>query len=349
LELKILSGKRHHFLPKFLQKGFAIEEDSKTQKVWVYKKNSPTYPANIIDCGVEGYFYGIDGDSTLDDEITTLEDKYGQIINSARTSPLDRKLDKKSTSKLIYNFEIRTRNLRQNFRESMGFVAQEVLNKLSNPKEYEKLLKQMVDDELNKLIDQECEKQGIPRSILPLYRVAFKKESKDKLEMYIPLIQEKMKSTCEHFKVLVTDALTKNVKNAHINAMLKSSKKTSPKLKWYEQLEYSICETDNEYIPLGDSIILFHVKEDREFKNFLDDKKSLLAVILPISPKRIIFGTKNKNYIPDFSALKQAIISNSKEFFLFNRHDEYLDSLKGNISKNSHILTEEEIKNIVLN
>jgi gamma-glutamylcyclotransferase (GGCT)/AIG2-like uncharacterized protein YtfP len=349
LELRILSGKRHHFLPKFLQKGFAIEENSKTQKIWVYKKNSPTYPANIIDSGVEGYFYGVDGDSTLDDEITTFEDKYGRIIHSARTSPLDTKLDKKSISKLIYNFEIRTRNLRQNFRESMDFVVQEVLNKLSNPKEYEKILKRMIDDELNKLIDQECEQQGVPRSILPLYRAAFKNESKDKLELYTPLLHEKMKSSCEHFKELVTDVLASSVKNSHIKAMLESSKKTPLKLKWYEQLEYSICETGDEEIPLGDSIILFHVKEDRKFKNFLDDKKSLIAVILPISPKRIIYGTKNKNYVPDFSALKQAIISNSKEFFLFSSHDDCLDSLKENISTNSHILSEEEIKNIILN
>lgn len=343
-----MSGKRHHFIPQFLQKGFATSEDNHTQNIWIYRKNSPTFSSNIINSGVEGHFYGIDGDSTLDDEITKFEGKYGQIINSARTSHIHTKLDKKSISKLIYNFEIRTRNLRESFRESMHLVAQEVLNNLSNPKKYEKLLKQMMNDELNKLVDNEGEKQGVPRSMMPLYRVAFKKESKDKLEMHTSQIHEQLKSTCENFKELITNALAGSTKSGHIKAMLKSSKKIPPKLKWYEKLEYSIYETGDEEIPLGDSIILFHVKEDREFKNFLDDKKSLIAVILPISPKRIICGSKNKNYVPDFSALKQAIISCSKEFFLFSRHDDDLDSLKKNISTNSHILSEEEIKNIVL-
>lgn len=344
-----MSGKRHHFIPKFLQKGFSIEIDSKTQKIWVYKKNSSTYPANIIDSGVEGYFYGIDGDNSLDDEITQLEDKYSRLISLARQQPTNTKLDKKSVFKLIYNFEIRTRNLRESFRESMQFVVQEVLNKLSNPKEYEKLLQDMINDELNKLVDIECEKNGVPRSMMPIYRVAFRKESKDKLETLTPLVHEHMKSACENFKALITDTLTINIKSAHIKAMLKSSKKIPPKLKWYEQLEYSIYESDNGDIPLGDSIILFHVNEKREFKNFLDDKKSLISVILPISPKRIICGTKNKNYVPDFFALKRAIISNSKEFFLFSRHDSYLDSLKINISTNSHILSDDEIKNIISN
>lgn len=344
-----MSGKRHHFIPRFLQKGFAIEENSKTHKVWVYKKNSPTYPANIIDSAVEGYFYGVDGDSALDDEITQLEDKYACVINLAHTSPIGTKLDKKSISRLIYNFEIRTKNLRESFRESMNLVAPDVLNKLGNPKEYEHLLTEMINKELNQLVDKECEKLGVPRSIMPLYRAAFKKEFKDKLEMQIPLLHEKMKSELENFKGLIKDSLTSNTKSAHIKAMLASSKKTSPKLKLYEQLEYSVYEAPDTEIPLGDSIILFHVKEEREFKNFLDNKKSLTAVILPISPKRMIYGTKNKNYIPDFSKLKHAIVSSSKEFFLFSRHDGYLESLKENISTNSHILSEDEIKNVLLN
>ncbi len=138
-----MSGKRHHFIPKFLQRGFLIEDDRKAQKVWVYKKNIPTYAANIIDTGVEGYFYGDNGDSTLDDEITNLEGKYSSTINIARSAPIETKLDKKSISKLMYNFEIRTRSLRENFRDSMLSVTQEVLNKLSNPEEYEKLLKKL--------------------------------------------------------------------------------------------------------------------------------------------------------------------------------------------------------------
>ncbi len=255
-----MSGKRHHFIPKFLQRGFAIDEDSKTQKVWVYKNKNSTYPANIIDSGVEGYFYAIDGDSNLDDEITKFEDKYAAVISTARTIPLHTRLDKKSISKLIYNFEIRTRNLRENFRESMHIVAEEVLNKLGNPKEYEKLINEVIDEELNKLADCECEKLGVPRSVMPLYRAALKRESKPLLEIQAPLIREQIKTSAENLKSLITDGLSSSVKNAHIQAMLKASKKASPKLKWYEQLEYSIYETEEDEFPLGDSIILFHVR-----------------------------------------------------------------------------------------
>lgn len=344
-----MSGKRHHFIPKFLQKGFAIQEDSKTQKIWVYKKNSQTYPANIIDSGVEGYFYGIDGDNALDDEITKLEDKYSHIINLARTAPIETQLARKDISKLIYNFEIRTRNLRESYRDSAHLVVQEVLGRLSDPKEYEKLLKKTIEEQLYLFIDKECEKSGVPRSVMPLFRVNFLNENKTKIEALIPQLHDEIKSSFENFKKLTFDTLDNSVKTGHIKAMLASNKVTTPKLKWYEQLNYSILETNNEEIPLGDSIILFHVRNERQFKNFLDDKKSLLAVILPISPKRIICGSKNKNYTPDFVALRQAIISNSKEFFLFCRHEDYLDSLKDSISINSHILSYEEVKNIVLN
>jgi hypothetical protein len=343
-----MSGKRHHFIPKFLQRGFVIDADKKTQKIWVYQKGHSTYPANIIDAGVESYFYGIDGDNSLDDEITKFEDKYALAIHSARISELNVKLDKKVFSKLIFNFEIRTRNLRENFRESFQIVIHEVLHRLNNFHEYEDLLHEVIDEEINKLVDQECDKHGVPRALMPLYRARFKSESKPLIELQTPVIREQIQANLDSFKSILNNSLVDNVKHAHIQAMLKASTKISPKLKWYEQLEYSIFESSEEEAVLGDSIILFHVSGEREYKSFLDDRKSLLAVILPISPKRIICGSRNKNYIPDFTAIKQATIASSKKFFLFNKHDEHMETLKETIAANSYILSLEEIKGILL-
>ncbi len=194
----------------------------------------------------------------------------------------------------------------------------------------------------------ECEKLGVPRSLWPICRITFKNESREKLDMHIPTLHQQIKSSCDNFKEFVAGALSDSTKSGHIKAMLSTSKKTPAKLKWYEQLEYSIFETNDIEIPLGDSIVVLHVNDDREYKNFIDNKKNLLAVILPISTKRVICGTKNKNYIPDFPKLKQAIISTSRDFFLFSRYDEHLDSLKEHISTNSHILSEDEIKKIII-
>lgn len=91
-----MSGKNQHFIPQFLQKGFACVKQTNTgfcqqvkspkqkqEQVWVFEKTRKPYLTNVRNKGAERFFYGPE-DSELDKTITDAERKYSNIVNSLR-------------------------------------------------------------------------------------------------------------------------------------------------------------------------------------------------------------------------------------------------------------------------
>lgn len=82
-----MSGKRQHFIPRFLQKGFASHTEDGEIYTWVFKKNREPFNTNLINVGVEKYFYTDQSNSIADDKITEAEDSYSKLIKNLRTQP----------------------------------------------------------------------------------------------------------------------------------------------------------------------------------------------------------------------------------------------------------------------
>src|SRR5437667_11036793 len=66
-----MSGKRQHYLPQFLQRGFASATDR--TRTWYYRRTAIPKDVGIRYVGVEDYFYSDSLDTTLDTSITALE------------------------------------------------------------------------------------------------------------------------------------------------------------------------------------------------------------------------------------------------------------------------------------
>ena len=60
-----MSGKRQHLIPQFLQEGFASHTSGEKTFTWIYRKGVPPFNSNIINVGVEGWFY-TEGQDTED-------------------------------------------------------------------------------------------------------------------------------------------------------------------------------------------------------------------------------------------------------------------------------------------
>ena len=73
-----MAGKRHHYIPRFLQRGFSIEKDSKFF-CCLCKKDIIKENIVIENVGLENKFYTLDGDSTIDDRITEKETFFIQV------------------------------------------------------------------------------------------------------------------------------------------------------------------------------------------------------------------------------------------------------------------------------
>ena len=67
-----MAGKRQHFIPRFLQRGFSTEKEGKFFSC-LCKKEFIKENIVIENIGLENNFYTLDGDLSIDDKITEKE------------------------------------------------------------------------------------------------------------------------------------------------------------------------------------------------------------------------------------------------------------------------------------
>ena len=108
---KSLKAIRQHVLPRFLMKGFASRTEGKEIYTLVYRTEVKPFEANITKVGVEKYFYGKEGELSVDDEITELEGKYAPLIDELRNIQGNIEITDQRTPDLITYLVIRTKHV----------------------------------------------------------------------------------------------------------------------------------------------------------------------------------------------------------------------------------------------
>ncbi|MGB8991964.1 MAG: DUF4238 domain-containing protein, partial [Desulfobaccales bacterium] len=126
-----MAGNRQHILPKFLLKGFPNRIENGKIFTWVYPRNQKPIEANIRKVCVEKYFYGKLGESSADDDITKLENEYAPLLDELRVRKMDGEISDQRIPQLITHLVIRTKHIRDSFRESSEYLAGKILAYLS--------------------------------------------------------------------------------------------------------------------------------------------------------------------------------------------------------------------------
>lgn len=163
-----MSGKRQHFVPRFLQEGFASHANKGEVFTWLYRKNERPINTNIINIGVEGLFYTNGNDTKADDMITTAEQIFSNLVKDLRTSPPMRVSDPR-IPELIAHLEVRTRHFRQNFLLTGDYIVSRFLDFMVDEDFFAGYLERTLRNDpsiLRKAISDELEKYDLPKSIL---------------------------------------------------------------------------------------------------------------------------------------------------------------------------------------
>lgn len=337
-----MSGKRHHFIPQFLQRGFASHSTTKDYYTWVYRKGDVNpFNTNIKNTGVEGYFYSEDKESTLDDIITDAETEFGKFVDELRFNDDIQKIDNKVAARLIAHLEIRTKNIRDSFRNVGTLLLDEMTNFLQDQENCERFVKKQIALEAGKMVEEELRKVNIPRTLLPIYR-----------QKIVPLISEKIPEMTENMRNLMrcislntSTFMEKSAKSGHIKALLNTH--TPPiKVSEYEKLSYQVLSTRDFKIPLGDSGVIFNIEGEQAFKPYCDKDNNLLAVVLPISSTRILVGTAIKCSI-NIREIPKAIAACSLEYFICSEDSIENQILTEHISRSAKLVNDIELEQIL--
>jgi len=339
-----MAGKRQHFVPQFLQRGFASHFVGDEAFTWTHRKGTQPFNTNVKNVGVEGFFYSIGEDTELDRAITDFEGEFSSLISDLRSGKAYATVDPARIAQLLAHLEIRTRHLRQNFLETGTYLLDELMKFASDEEVFGRYFRRAIQRDPSLMQDamvKEMQKYGIPRTFLPQVM----EMSKPLLAQALPEALSKMSVFAKQFRNALPGMLKGAAKSGHIKALAETLAPES-KVSRFVGLQFRVANSGGASFPLGDSVVLFHVAGERSFKPFIEGKDELLAVFLPLSPHHVLVGS-NGSYEWDSARLRREIARCALEHFISSEAPPEHADLVPVIGENAYLLSIDQIETLV--
>lgn len=327
-----MSGKRQHFIPRFLQQGFASDATARRVRTYVYQKDKLPFESNIINVGVEGHFYTDGEDAQTDDLITDAEASFSMLVQMLRTMP-PAPVSDPAIPEFVSHLGARTRHLRQNFLQTGDYLVRRLLDYVADDSFLSNCLERQLPSMLAKALDE----RGLPQTMLkPMINLSVS---------HIPNVVAEIKS----FLPMIRDALSKTIREGAKSGHIKALKKfitLGTKHGQYAELNYAVVEVADRRLILGDSVLVLHVNSPKRYKTLLEKDDVLHAVYIPLGPNRLLVGSVNDCHtLPD--DLSDAIAGCTLEYFIADEDSDANRQLQGQIGKFAELVTTAELEKIV--
>lgn len=333
-----MSGKRQHFIPRFLAEGFASHANRGEVFTWLYRKDAQPINPNITNVGVEGSFYTDGNDTEADDLITAAEGPFSNLVKELRTNSSMRVADPQ-IPELLAHLEVRTRHLRQSFLQASDYLVSRLLDFMSDEDYYADYLERTFRSDPS-MLREALEENGLPETMLEMIL-----EDDSPL---LPALIEQLKPTLPQLAAYLRSVLPKTLRAAAKSGHIKALKKgVSPevKIQRYKDLTYEVVDVQEGGLILGDSALLFHVEGSKPYKAFVDKDDGLNAVILPLTSTRLLVGAREGFCVSGHNWPK-AIARCSLEYFIANEKSDTNRLLQGRIAEDAAPLTRVELEEI---
>ncbi|WP_226456651.1 DUF4238 domain-containing protein [Pseudomonas sp. AF03-9] len=335
-----MSGSRHHFIPRFLQKGFASRSTSKDVYCWTFSKGSQPFQPNIKNVGIETLFYSMSAETELDDKISKEEqDNFSPLVDRLRAGLIG-KYETTSIAEMLAHFEVRSQHLRSNANVLFSELMSTLEHTFANLEFLQELLTKIMSPD-SAIFQKSLMKAGVSRKMFK----QIIKTNPEGLREFQKNIACSVSGAIYDQRHTMPAMIAGAIKSGHIQ-MLNESIAPQKRVSRYSSLGYSVQNYLDANLPLGDSIVLFHVAGERKFKPFLDKSDELIAVILPLSSSQYLLGENCEVNVEHYSDLALEIARCSFEYFISNESGERTIKLQHEIGVNSHWLPREEVHKI---
>lgn len=340
---KRMAGKRQHYLPKFLQAGFASRKSGDRVFTWVYRKDKPPFEANTRHIGVEQDFYARGEDRTVDKTITDAEaEEFVRTVNEARLAPPGNMVAG-GFPRLLAHLEVRSRHLRQNFQNTSEQLWGEFLSVLDRPGELMSLLQKHVEQNPQSLV-QTARETLRERGLLEDDAETLAARVKVTLPAAMGELMPHFSTAFANVKAALPKTLADASKTGHLNALEKSIA-PDVRVAKYQRLTFSVVHMPTEDLILGDCGVIFHVSGSKTFKSFSEKDDDIIAAILPVTANRAVVGS-TAQYDFDPVDVRKAVARCSHEFFISDKRSSANDALVGEIGLDAAPLSRYEVNSI---
>jgi hypothetical protein len=336
-----MAGVRQHILPRFLLKGFASRVQGEKVSTWVFRKGENPFETKTENVSVEKHFYGKEGEINADDKITNLEGGFAWLIDELRGKSHGSVVFDPTIADFAAHLSIRTKQIRESFRESAEFLLDQVTEYLSDPHNLKRLLlnnPEVLKEELCKRLEDIPAPQWQKDLLFQLIEINLPAL----IEGRSPELQKVLQDTVAEVKSIFPKAF----REGHIKSLAKNPI-AKPRADEYSNLKWFVCQAEHPII-LGDTGCLFEVAGERRFKPIDDKGDKIINIFLPISSRKYLIGT-TYSVVPqvDIKTLIQATARCSYEYFICSESCPEKAALAASIGTWAGIVSKKELEQLL--
>lgn len=331
-----MAGIRHHYVPRWLQAGFADAGAGAKSRTWLYRSTwqEPKFVATK-DVGLEEHFYSYKTEGerrSADERMTAAEGNlYGPMVRRLKAGTVG--LAEEPHTLLCEFFahtEVRTKSFRDYLMSACAPLANAITEYVANPELFRPYLTKLVAAQPQVFIDV-LAKVGLTVSTNDL--IASLSSAHE-----VPYNSAEQ-STIARFKAIPWEAiLVANMKAGHIEALFESLASEERK-RLYTGRDFYIKDFPDAVFVQGDSVLVFRQKDGRYSSLAVQDADIDFAW-LPLSPTRILFAGTPEQPLPSWQELRHASITCSRDYFIARDYSLELRHLAPSIGKAAPSISE---------
>lgn len=338
-----MSGRKQHYIPQCLLRGFETVCSGKESQVVVFKRGRAPYTASIKDVAAQRNFYSElsdDGRKTLDDHITEYENRLGPLLTELRAVKPGERIDSSRAAEVVAHLTVRAAFVRELFtfgaRELLSITSQ-FLSDGEAVRQYLGIdngeLDTALSEEIDKAIDQlritfpDSAARGMLKRIFTFsLRESFTEFHENSAGKFAPIMNS------------IDVTLPVSIRDAHAKA-LSSSVAPDPRIEALATLKWtSISVEPHSHFILPDCIALSRVKgtEAEYVPYLLHSNDELETVLLPFSSAQILIGSRDAVVQEiDSEEVNRAAAECAFDFFVSSTGDEKTFTISKNVGAGS--------------
>lgn len=344
-----MSGRKQHYIPQNLLRGFQDPNSGKMPQVFVFRKGVESYKSSIADVAAQRDFYSGLSDSgkkTLDDHITTYEYRLASFLQQLRAAPANTVLAPSLAAEVVGHLTFRAAFVRDLLTVGVQEFAEHATAFFSNTEAVRKYLGidreeplAILNEELDKAIDllESSLPEGVPRHFLKRVLLVWIRENFD------GNYNQKSSATSDALAYLGQTAAV-FVRGSHLK-ILDQSLVPDLRVAALSNLTWMVADV-SEPLLLPDcvAVSLQAGARDTYVPYLLHGNEELVRVLVPLSSCRLLVGSRGDfdSSSVSVSGFNEAAAACAAEFFVCARStgpgSQYAD-LIGSASK-SKILDE---------
>lgn len=242
---------------------------------------------------------------------------------------------------LLAHLEIRSRHVRQNMQSMVDECAGGIFGHLSDPANLSALVKDHFRPG-SLIFDKALAEQGVsPQQVQTL--LAMDESLLDQIiEPFVAIFAALMPAQLGRIKSSITDL----VRSSHVRGLNDSVSPTARSQR-FTALHYSVQKFEPGDLPLGDSVVLFHVRGERSSKPFLDKDDELVHVVLPLASDRYLLGATDVSRSSSPQNLPLEIARCSMRYFICAHQNDRAAHLQAHIRRNASWLSAGDMNSIL--